>query len=187
MEIENNLIDIQKSCDDFIAQNFAEILVELEQNKVNITMPFPDFKADKLQKKSWGVYVFYITPENTITTYEDLNNLWQNKEDQRLHSPKAIKGRFEILNSGKQCCLYVGKSENLVSRISQHIHQKTKHTTYGLKLSKHDTLSQHCGFSYSYYVIKENPPIKYKDSMKCLLVTLERHLRNKLEPLIGKQ
>ena len=104
-----------------------------------------------------------------------------------MYSPQVIKSKFRPLMINKEYCLYVGKSENLPSRISQHVHQKTKNTTFGLKLSEHDGLINDIDLSYSYFVFGENPDPKIKDAMKCLVVTLEKYLRSELKPLIGKQ
>jgi len=123
-----------------------------------------------------------------ISTFADLNNLWETDlDDKRLHSPKVIKSKFKTLDTGQSICFYVGKSEDLTNRISQHIHQRTKYTTYGFKISEHNRLHLDNTFEYSYFVFKTNPADNIKDGMKCLLVTLERHLRDKLKPLIGKQ
>jgi len=188
MNIETLLNTIQKSCDDFISQNSESILKQIESNKKTIDNNFLKFKIENIDKNSWGVYVFYINPTKTISTYADLKNLWEtDSNDKRLYSPKVIKGKFKTLNAGQSTCFYVGKSEDLEHRISQHIHQKTKYTTYGLKISEHDRLHTDNTFSYSYFILKVKPTDNIKDGMKCLLVTLERHLRNKLKPLIGKQ
>ncbi|CAG0964414.1 hypothetical protein FLAV_00881 [Flavobacteriales bacterium] len=188
MEIDTILKTIQDSCNDYIGQNLEYILTELEQNKTMLDNNFSEIKIDHIDKNSWGVYVFYINPKEKISTYDDLNNLWQTDlNDKRLYSPSVIKSRFKALNIGQSTCFYVGKSENLASRISQHIHQRTKYTTYGLKISEHNRLHSSNTFEYSYFITKENPACRFKDGMKCLLVTLERHLRDKLHPLIGKQ
>lgn len=188
MEIDSLLDTIQKSCNDFITLNLNNILAQIEENKKTIDNNFSEFKIENINNNSWGVYVFYINPKKKIPTYNDLNNLWETDlKDKRLHSPKVIKSRFNALNIGQSTCLYVGKSEDLEHRISQHIHQRTKYTTYGLKISEHDRLHSDNTFSYSYFIIKTNPTDNIRDGMKCLLVTLERHLRTRLNPLIGKQ
>ncbi len=188
MELDTLLKTIQDTCNDFITQHLDNILTQLEQNKASLDNNFSEFKIDHIDKKAWGVYVFYINPQKTISTFDDLNNLWETDlADKRLHSPKVIKSKFKTLDIGQSICFYVGKSEDLTSRISQHIHQRTKYTTYGLKISEHNRLHSDNTFSYSYFVLKTNPEDNIKDGMKCLLVTLERHLRDKLKPLIGKQ
>jgi hypothetical protein len=188
MEIDKLLKTIQDSCNDFINQNLDNVLTQLEQNKTSLDSNFSEIKIDHIDRKSWGVYVFYINPQKTIATYDDLNKLWQTDlNDKPLQSPKVIKGKFKTLSSGQPACFYVGKSEDLTSRISQHIHQSTKPSTYGLKISEHNRLHSDNTFGYSYFVIKVNPSDQIIDGMKCLLVTLERHLRDRLKPLIGKQ
>mgnify|MGYP005857803349 CR=1 FL=1 len=188
MNLDTLLKAIQDTCNDFITLNLDNILTQLEQNKTFLDNNFSEFKIDHNDKKSWGVYVFYINPQKTISTFDDLNNLWEtNLDDKKLHSPKVIKSKFKTLDIGQSFCFYVGKSEDLTSRISQHIHQRTKYTTYGLKISEHNRLHSDNTFAYSYFVLKTNPTDNIKDGMKCLLVTLERNLRYKLKPLIGKQ
>lgn len=188
MKIDNLLKTIQDTCNDFITQNLGNILTQLEQNKTSLDNKFSEFKIDTIDKKSWGVYVFYINPQKTISTFDELNSLWETDlSNKRLHSPRVIKSKFKTLGIGQSVCFYVGKSEDLSSRISQHIHQKTKYTTYGLKISEHNRLHSDNTFEFSYFVIKTNPADNIKDAMKCLLVTLERHLRDELKPLIGKQ
>lgn len=188
MKLDKFLEKIQDACDKYIDVNLEDVLLELENNKTQIDKKFSEFRIDKINKKSWGIYVFYIEPRKTISTFEDLNNLWKtNEKDKRLHSPKAIKSRFQTMVVGNSICFYVGKSEDLKSRISQHIHQRTKYTTYGLKLSEHDRMHLDNTFSFSYFVVKTDPNSNLKDGMKCLIVTLERYLRSELKPLIGKQ
>lgn len=188
MEIDELLKTIQDSCNAFIKQNLEKILTQFEKNKTLLDKNFSDIKINHIDKKSWSVYVFYINPQKTISSYDDLNNLWQtNFEDKLIQSPRVIKGKFKTLTSGQSACFYVGKSEDLKSRISQHIHQRTMPSTYGLKISEHNRLHMDNTFEYSFFVLKVNPSKQITDGMKCLLVTLERHLRENLKPLIGKQ
>jgi hypothetical protein len=188
MEIERLLNTIQESCNVFIEQKINDVLTQLKQNKTVLDSNFPNIQIQNIDKKSWGVYAFYMRPKKMISTYEELNGLWQTGlDDKPLQSPRVIKGNFKPLNIGESTCLYVGKSEDLISRISQHIYQRTKPSTYGLKLSDHNRLHIDNTFEYSYFVLKVNPSKQTNDAMKCLLVTLEKRLRSRLKPLIGKQ
>lgn len=188
MEIANHLHTIQDSCNDFIERNIDEVLNQLEQNRSPLNSKFSEIGDLDIEKNSWGVYVFYIEPKEPIETYERLCELWiTDSKDNKLMSPKPIKGRFNLIGCDTPACFYLGKSENLRHRISQHIHQKTAASTYGLKLSAHDRLHENNLFSYSYCTLKVNPGKEYYESMKFLLVTLESHLRRDLKPLIGKQ
>ncbi len=187
MEINKHLEIIQKSSDVFFEKNLNSILNELEKNKIRIERDFTNIKIRNINKKSWGVYVFYITPKKEISTYENLNKLWEtNSKNQKLISPKVIKSRFKKLTIDDSHCLYVGKSEDLSKRIEQHIHQKTKASTYGLKLSEHDQLHSDNTFEFSYFILEEKP-VKEKEALKFLLVNLEKRIRAKFSPLIGKQ
>ncbi len=187
MTLDQILETIQNSCDQYININSIAIDKTLTNNFTTVSMPFQEFKLKNIEINTWGVYTFYIKLNNNIANYADLNNLWQTDlMEKRLHSSKVIQGHFKPLDAGKWHCFYVGKSENLHGRVSQHIHQRTAFTTYGLKLSEHDRLHGNAEFAYSFYAVKKNP-IENKDGLKCLIVTLERHLRKKLKPLIGKQ
>jgi hypothetical protein len=186
MEINKHINIIQKSCDEFIADNLQNIIDHIQNNKILIDKDYKEFKVENIPSKSWGIYVFYIHPSETLEKYKALEYLWHTANG-KLNSPKAIKGKFEKLEKDEPACFYVGKSEDLSKRISQHIHQKTNPSTYGLKISEHDKLHKDYKFSFSYYILKEKPSKEIKDAMKCLLVTLESNLRHQMKPLIGKQ
>jgi hypothetical protein len=95
MTVDEIVTNLQENCNKYITENSENIIKSIEQNIVPITIPFPEFKLKELGKKSWGVYIFYITSHNEISTFGDLNNLWQTSlSDKKLHSPKAINGRF---------------------------------------------------------------------------------------------
>ncbi len=174
---------LQQNLDDFIETNLPFIKKQIESNLINITGKFEDFEFDKVNKNSWGVYVFYVKLNQEIPKFEDLEGLWN---AEKLKSPKVIKSRFRELEEGVYHCLYVGKSENLRKRINQHIHQETNPSTYGLKLSEHSKFTKNNEFKVGYFVLDENPS-KNLDAMKYLLVMLEKELRAELKPLIGKQ
>ena len=184
MEIEKYIESIQESCNNFIKQNLEFILVQLEKNKISLDNLFSENPIVDIDENSCGVYVFYIKPNEKIDTYESLKDFW---ESNKLRSPKVIKSRFKSLKIGESTCFYVGKSENLPHRIKQHINQQTNESTYGLKLSEHDRINSVSTFEYSFFKVCAKPNDENKDGLKCLLVTLEKCLREKLEPLIGKQ
>lgn len=188
MDIDSTINIIQKACDEFINKNIDDILIQIKNNKSIINNNYNEVNISNIDKKTWGVYAFYIILQTNISTFKELNKLWKtNLKNKRLHSPAVIQNKFKPLMANYPTCIYVGKSEDLASRIKQHIHQETKYTTYGLKISEHDRLHLENSFEYSYFIIKNNPSDGIKDGMRCLLTTLERTLREKLNPLIGKQ
>ncbi len=138
-----------------------------------------------IERNTWGIYIFYITPKKTLETYEDLCELWE-CNDKKLRTPKVIKKRFKSLNKGKPYCFYVGKSQDLVTRINQHIDQKTKESTYGLKLSEHNNLINNATIKFSYFILDKSPKTNLQ-AKNYLLTYLEKELRKELEPLVGKQ
>jgi len=188
MELDKCLEVIQKSIDGFRDSNLESILQKLENHRIKIDDDFSNFTVEGIKDNSWGVYTFYINPKKPVIEFKDFNRLWEtNSMNKKLVSPKAIKTRYRPLIKDKSYCLYLGKSENLIKRIEQHIHQKTKPSTYGLKLSEHDRLHLNNTFEFSYFVIKENPQKINEEALKYMLIALEKKLRVELSPLVGKQ
>ncbi len=189
IETKNIVAIIQNACDDFIKHNLSAISAQLKNNRIALSNDFSRIKIDNIGKNSWGVYAFHIKPKKRIATHEELKDYWETDLSGKkiLGSPAVIQHRFKPLEIGRSTCFYIGKSESLAERIKQHIHQQTKHTTYGLKISERNKLHSDNTFEYSYFVMKVGPDSRTKDAMKCLLATLEKHLRDELKPLIGKQ
>lgn len=189
MSIDQILADIQKTCDNYIDSNLEVVSEELTRQVKEIDQPLKEFKVNGIDKKCWGVYAFFITGKVPLSDFNKFNSLWladRTEEGKQLHSPAAISSRFREFKNDGWNCLYVGKSENLCGRISQHIHQSTAYTTYGLKLSQRGSLLNDFSLGYSYFIIKSNPAGN-PDGLRCITVTLERRLREKLLPIIGKQ
>jgi hypothetical protein len=186
--LERTLNSIQSEVDLYIQSIHTDVFSKLDANKICIC----DYQGrentqEYITLKAWGVYVFYVTPLRNINTLAELNELWHGNFDSSiLKIPSVITKRFSPLFAGNEYCFYVGKSEELDCRIAQHIHQATAPSTSGLKLSHHTNLLSCCHFSYSFYSIETNPQNNL-DALKFLTVSLERHLRNHLRPLIGKQ
>jgi hypothetical protein len=187
MNVADIIKNLQENCDKYLEKNSLDILNTIQNELIPVTDSLKDFKVQNISPNSWGVYCFHIKFRQPISTFAELESIWQtNLAGERLICPKPIKTRFKPLEQNKWHCFYVGKSETLASRISQHIHQKTRETTYGLKLSDHDRLINLCEFTYSSYTLSVNPKAQ-KDGLKCLVVTIEKFLREELKPLIGKQ
>ncbi len=124
MEIIKYTKRIQKISDEFFSEeNLKKICEEIKNNKTEITGDLKEFKVTNIEQNSWGIYVLFIQPKTQISSYEELEKLWEtNEKKKKLNSPRVIQSRFQELNTGKNYCLYLGKSENLIKRINQHIH-----------------------------------------------------------------
>ena len=187
MELDNYLTLIQNNCDELIDEYSEDILKHLKSKENQISVDFSKPQIDFIEPKSWGIYAFFIHPKKDISTYVELEELWIEKlNNKKLKSPNVIQQRFQKLEKNKTYCFYVGKSENLKKRISQHIHQATNPSTYGLKLSEHDKIHKSNTFSFAYFILKNNPNQNI-GAMKFILESLEKHIREELKPLVGKQ
>jgi hypothetical protein len=133
----------------------------------------------------FGLYVFYIKPKAKYLSIEMLEQDWINKEFSNY--PKIIKKRFEANSENKEWIpFYIGKSEKVGKRISEHINHKKNHATYGLKLNDRIDFKLKNEIKVGYWLlsVNENTPIEIK---QFIITNFERELRKKLNPWIGKQ
>jgi hypothetical protein len=186
MNIQTTLKQIDDALNGYMEANWTVITGALLE-EIQIERPYDIYRFPHSLVNSFGVYSFHIKTSIDIPEHKDLEGLWlTDSSGKRLYSGKPIKQRFKFVKKDVWTCLYVGKSENLEGRIMQHIHQATKYTTYGLKLSHHDRLHHISEFAYSFFEVAKTP-ITNVYAMKALLTALESKARNELMPLIGKQ
>ena len=195
-EINKIAEEIQILYDDFIKNNskkMEKIINHLDENKIEVKNYDNEVEINNLNQDSWGVYVFYIEPKIDIVGYDDFKKLWEIDHNGNTikYIPRAKKykkscEKFKPLEREKERCFYVGKSQDLIQRIREHINSKTSESTYALKLSKQKKILENAVFKYSYFCLTKEKP-KDKDSMNFLLEILEKKIRKELRPLIGKQ
>lgn len=187
MELDNYLTLIQNNCDELIDEHSEDILKHLKSKENQISVDFSKPQIDFIEPKSWGIYAFFIHPKKDISTYVELEELWIEKlNNKKLKSPNVIQQRFQKLEKDKTYCFYVGKSEKLHHRINQHIYLASNSSTYGLKLSEHHKINKNNTFAYAYFVLKSNPSENI-GAIKFIIENLEKHVREELQPLVGKQ
>lgn len=136
--------------------------------------------------KRFGVYVFYIKPLKAYSL-EELSADWN--FDGYSNYPRIIKSKFSFydeINTEKWYPFYIGKAENLGSRINEHINHKGDNATYGLKLKDRKFFNPQ-NIKYSYWEFPEDLENSPKDIKQFLLRHLEKELREKIKPWIGKQ
>ncbi|WP_157970322.1 hypothetical protein [Albibacterium indicum] len=75
--------------------------------------------------------------------------------------------------------LYIGKSRNIASRIHGHIFRELDKTTFAMKLKSRENLYGQ-RFRISYIKLDVN-------NYDMLVPYVERRLRNKINPIVGKQ
>ena len=109
--------------DDFINSIWDNILYHIKNEKIVINNLNDKAENIKLSQNSWGVYVFHIIPKIEIAGYDDLLQIWQkDHNDSHInYIPQAYKGVFEPLKKDQPNYFYVGKSQDLLQRIREHI------------------------------------------------------------------
>jgi len=75
--------------------------------------------------------------------------------------------------------IYIGKSEHVGDRIYQHLFKELKQSTSALKLMERKNLNK---YTFRVSTIKVNV-INYAE----IVTRVEQELRNKINPVIGKQ
>lgn len=154
------------------------------------TVPVEKFE-EVPEEDGFGVYCFWIEKDK-LPPFEEFKEEWNiNKDDLALSQPfkkwfnenKKIKDNFRPF--------YLGKRENIMNRIEQHINNSSK-TTYGLHLYRGNEKWKK-GVHVSWFKFPPRALEKLKTNtenkmlQQLLLTYLEYELRQKFNPMIGKQ
>ena len=172
---KNELIDIlkvQKENElDFLKnldfENDLEILKEISGNQKKI-----EAEIKKFDKNEWAIYLFFAG-ENFKFDLAEYSRAKGNYQMARCPGEEDLEKRK---GEAKDGCLYVGSSQNLISRLEQHLTAKNK-TVYALHLSEWFPQDE----ELTLIVIK----VKNHDSTK--MQKYEDFLWNHYKPLLGKQ
>ena len=166
----------------------SDIIPDALQSLTNNTYEI-NFSTDKqiIAPKSFGVYLIEICPHEGFSFSKFLTD-WK-KDTTIVKTPNIIKRPVKIEGNDVWYPFYIGKSEKLQSRISEHCFQERHKTTYSLKLRCHSDLITQAKFRFSYYEIAPNIPdnVLVKSALQYIITNLEKELREKLSPWIGKQ
>ena len=145
---------------------------------------------EKLESIPWqilahsGLYLIEVKNNANFPIFEEWVNdfkvRWEDKDYLRKFTPnfklKRIKAHTKL---GEWIPLYIGKSKNIKSRLHGHIYKDLNKTTFAMKLLARENM-KHEIFRIS--VIKLE--LKNYDS---IIPVIENQLRNRINPLIGKQ
>jgi len=130
------------------------------------------------------MFFFYKT-ENKFENLAYLKSIWDHEIGHENFS-KVVQKNFDVCKFDKGFYpFYVGKSEELATRLNQHITHHKTHSTYGLKLAnrKHFKLED---FEVGYWQLESDAKFS-KVVSQFIITTLEQKVREKLNPLIGKK
>lgn len=156
----------------------SEISEKIKGNRVLVS-------ENIIAPQKFGIYVFFIKPENVYQDSESLMDVW-NIESFRKY-PKVVKKRFnqcEALDGWFP--FYIGKSEKLGTRINEHLNHHSQHATYGLKLKERTAFLKNNQIELGYWTLPEMEKVP-REIKQFIITNLEFRLRGKMKPWIGKQ
>ena len=101
--------------------------------------------------------------------------------------PKIVKSRYEKAKTKDDWfTFYIGKSENIHSRVKEHLIHSPKNSTYGLKLKERKTFLTKNEIKVGFWSLPDMPTVD-KAIKQFIITNLERELRDSMLPWIGKQ
>jgi len=147
-----------------------------------------DYKINDIPA-TFGIYCFYIKFSKPMGK-SDFKKLWG--KDIMDKQPKVSlmrlrefeKDKWDDYNEWK--VLYIGKSENLNERVHQHLNLKVTSTS-ALKLKRRASLNKIASYKVVYYSLEDLDKKLDKSLIQFVITNLESKIRNKIEPIIGKQ
>jgi hypothetical protein len=163
-----------------ISSDLVTEAIESFENKIPI-LDFNNTKIDGIPA-NYGVYCFYINSQKKNIPTKNFIDFWDNIK----YSPNLNKTRFSLAEELDFQPIYIGKSENLKSRIHEHCFQIITSSTYGMKLSHRKNILTNYDIYVGYFDIKKEENFS-KAAMQFIITNLESELRKTLNPWIGKQ
>jgi len=172
-ELTNQFNILSKLTNQFDLTEIAQFKLENAADKI----PWDDIVHS-------GIYLFEIKNNKEFDTYEtwidNLKQVWEDERYLRKFTPNLKKVRIKAHTELKEWMpLYIGKSKNLGSRIHGHIYKELHKTTFALKLMARENLHDH---TFRLKVCKVSVT-----NYDAIVPRIEWQLRNKINPLIGKQ
>ncbi len=193
----NNVIEILKK-DDFL----DSCIKKLKEQTLEIV-----FDEDNPQKfagenisNTHGIYMFWADFSKWVAgpcdslqaLLESFEDKWNNKNgcEKCINFPQVYKTRVENLikqNKGnepvvaKDIPFYLGKAEKVAKRIKDHFNLEATNTTYALKLNARAESLKGIKFKVAWL------PFDVSDDEYFVVSKIESLLRDKLNPIIGKQ
>ena len=174
---------------------FANLL-EKAENDLLETKSLKEFEILDKKDDGYGIYCFWIKQEK-LEDLEDFRKDWnKSKGKLALTQPteKWYAGNELIANSEGKALrpFYMGKREKVLNRIKQHAFESSI-STYGLHLYRDEKKWQE-NIEFSYFLLPKDGikaitsvGTKGKHLQQLILTFLESSLREKFNPMIGKQ
>jgi hypothetical protein len=131
-----------------------------------------------------GVYLVEIKNDNKFDTFnswvENFRHGWENEAYYKKFVPNLKKKRvIHHKELNEWVPIYLGKSKDIGSRLKCHIYQELYQKTFALKLLARQNLKEDT-FKFSTIRLEVN-------NYDWIVPIIERNLRDKLNPIIGRQ
>lgn len=144
-------------------------------------------KFEHINPKSSGLYLFEINLGEMYTDIYSMNkklvqfaNDWELIKDSTRIIKKRLDEQLKKENSSEWVYFYLGKNKDLKQRILQHINLRKESSTHALKLRQRANLKN---VSFRVSILE----IESEDYYDFIVPYIERTLRKKYNPIIGKQ
>lgn len=175
--IDNELKKQFEKLDQVIKEvDFIELL-EFKLNEAENKIPWNDIAFQ-------GIYLFEIKNNGSHFSFDEWANSfksrWEDEKYLRRFTPNLQKMRIgEHKDLNGWIPLYIGKSKNIGNRIREHIYKELEKTTFALKLNARENLQNETFRLKTIKIEVEN--------YDAIVPRIEWQLRNKINPIIGKQ
>ena len=176
-DLANLLINMKKVCSPVCISNIASELLD-RTHIINLNNNMPKFSITE----NCGLYYFEANFQNSIYgTLEEFGNAWKgiNTKSPSFYV-KQSKLHSNLFKTTNFIPFYIGKSENINTRINEHIFLEGS-DTYALRLMERLNILGGIDFKYSYLELKLDPKLYF------LLAEFESLIRADIIPIIGKQ
>ena len=166
-------------------ETLNQIIGEVDFNEIL------EFKLDEAGNKiPWndivypGIYLLEIKNNSTHLSFnewvDNFKSEWEDEEYLRRFTPNLKKMRIKAHKELNDWIpLYIGKSKNIGSRIHEHIYKELEKTTFALKLMARRNLRNETFRLKTIKIEVEN--------YDAIVPRIEWQLRNRINPIIGKQ
>ena len=134
--------------------------------------------------KHQGLYLFEVKIDRKHSNFQkwldDFKSKWEDPKYLKSSTPSFKKKRINSHSELKDWIpLYLGKSKNIKTRLKSHIFKELNKPTYAMKLLARENLRNQI---FRLSIIRLD--VKNYDT---ILPLIESQLRNRINPLIGKQ
>ncbi len=131
-----------------------------------------------------GIYLIEIECTNSdmpfLTWFEEFKTKWEKEAYKKKWTPSIKKKRVKAHNELKRWMpIYIGKSRDISGRLLGHLNLRLDQPTTGLKLNARTNMDTE---NFRVSTIKVEV-----DNYDIILPIVERTLRDKINPLVGRQ